>query len=95
MAKYTWEIPLEPRLETIEDAKEWVKKVCEILGPVFHPDKSFADYLRADTHEPMFASEEVKMLNGLMELTFVLFEQDDIYLYCIEELCITIEDEED
>ena len=71
----------ESQINTIDQVKEFFDYLTKVRRVNFNPDDDFADYIDLGTHEPTFDTEEVAILNILMEQSFEVCEanQTDIY----------------
>ena len=68
-------------INTENDLCEMLTEVISYLGWVFHPDDPMTDYVRRDTGEPSYTSEEAEKLDALMDEAFEFCEQKSIDIY--------------
>lgn len=68
-------------INTENDLRALLTEVISYLGWAFHPDDSMTDYVRRDTGEPSYTSEEAKRLDKLMDEAFDFCEKQEIDIY--------------
>jgi hypothetical protein len=68
-------------INTEKDLREMLTEVISYLGWAFHPDDPMTDYVRRDTGEPSYTSEEAEKLDALMDEAFEFCEQNGIDIY--------------
>ena len=75
-------------INTVEEIEDFFHHIVCTLKVNFHPDDRFEDYIKMDTHEPSFSTEECALYNRLMEEAFDVCEREgkDIYEIGMNEL---------
>lgn len=68
-------------INTEKDLREMLTEVISYLGWAFHPDDPMTDYVRRDTREPSYSSEEAERLDALMDEAFKFCEHNGIDIY--------------
>lgn len=76
---------MPPRLShtaNAEIAAEWVRDLVRFIGPGFHPDSRFSDYV-TDHGRRCFTPKESRFPEGEMKLTCEILEQAGIEIYAV------------
>jgi hypothetical protein len=68
-------------IKTEKDLREMLTEVIGYLGWAFHPDDPMTDYIRRDTGEPSYTSEEAQRLDCLMDEAFEFCNQQGLDIY--------------
>lgn len=68
-------------INTENDLREMLTEVISYLGWAFHPDDPMTDYVRRNTGEPSYTSEEAERLDNLMDEAFAFCEHNCIDIY--------------
>lgn len=68
-------------INTEIDLRALLTEVIGYLGWAFHPDNSMTDYVRRDTGEPSYTTEEALRLDILMDEAFDFCEQHGVDIY--------------
>lgn len=75
-------------INTENDLCEMLTEVISYLGWAFHPDDPMTDYVRRDTGEPSYTSEEAEKLDALMDEAFGFCDLQGLDIYELSmEIC--------
>lgn len=74
---------LPQSVNSVQDAKQVVSYLFEILGGGFHPDTPISDYINTGTILPTFTEPEISRLQPLLEQCFDVMGES-IYDYSWE-----------
>jgi len=63
------------------EAREYVESLVRWIGPGFHPDSDFADYVHAKTGSILFTATQAAHLNWSLEraIEVLQHQDDDVY----------------
>lgn len=68
-------------IQTIEDARQFVKDCAATLGSGFHPDTDFEDYFNPATDTHFFPLEQAEKYNQAMGIAFELCQVNGLDIY--------------
>ena len=79
---------MEQSIYTKKDLRDLLTEVIGCLGWAFHPDDPITDYVRRDTDEPSFTTEDAPRLDHLMDEAFDFCDQQGLDIYELSmEIC--------
>lgn len=62
-------------INSLTDAKEFVRILITEEELAFHPDTPFEDYINLDTNQPTYSKQEAAVRNQLLEQAFKVGER--------------------
>lgn len=75
-------LDLLPVEATSVEVAAWVRRLVRFIGPCFHPDQDFEQYLRGDGQR-LFAPVECDRLAKNLKRAWVIFDHAGVDLYGI------------
>jgi len=71
-----------PENATLAQAVRWLRQLVRYVGPGFHPDTSFHDYVRSDG-STSFTREDASILEADLIRPWRIFDRARIEIYAI------------
>lgn len=68
-------------IKTLNDVKAFAKHLVHVEKLSFHPDEDFNDYIKLNTNEPFYTSEEASKRNRLMNDCFEVCDKHNKEVY--------------
>jgi hypothetical protein len=80
MKKFDDKMSPLPETPTVREAISWVRGLARYIGPGFHPDTPFCDYVQPDG-KPSFTGEQCESLERELERAWKCLDAGGIDIY--------------